>query len=156
MYELTPVEKARVARLPKTLWALTKLALKDLILVEKDPVYRVNMGRWHYPEPEGGFCSACFAGGVLAKTIKVPSKIEVQVNLGDVLAPAAGSLDALRRGAFALAVSYHRDITFNAACLLVESKGLKTYYSVKTYDTNPAAFKASMRRMIKRLKKANL
>ena len=46
---------------------LLKLALNDLIQVENDPRYDINMGEWHYPRETA--CSVCLAGAVMAGTL---------------------------------------------------------------------------------------
>ncbi len=56
---------------------LIRLALADLVKVEKDPRYEVYMGLWHIPN---GTCKVCMAGAVMAKTVG----IDYVVNNGSV------------------------------------------------------------------------
>ncbi len=62
-------KKTRIPRKPS---ALIRLALKDLKAVEKDKRYIVDMGEWHYFQPEMKKCEVCLAGSVLAKTKTLP------------------------------------------------------------------------------------
>lgn len=76
-----------MTQLPKKDSALIRLAVHDLELVEKDDKYVVEMGQWHQPtfidnadcfdEHDVEFCEVCFAGAVMAKTLKY--NLEYQV-----------------------------------------------------------------------------
>lgn len=65
-----------MTRLPKKLSALIRVALADLAKVEKSKKYRVDMCRWHSPQAvfkehiAFDRCAVCFAGAVMAKTLK--------------------------------------------------------------------------------------
>lgn len=61
--------EALMERLPNTPSKLIRIAIADLADVERDPKYRVKMGLWH--KPEGGVCTVCLAGAVMAKTLRV-------------------------------------------------------------------------------------
>lgn len=69
-------------KLPNKPSELIRLAVKDLVLVENDKRYSVNMHEWHTPwfvdndydidyesEESVIICSVCFAGSVMAKTL---------------------------------------------------------------------------------------
>jgi len=61
-----------VDTLPNKPSELLALALEDLILVEKDPRYKVHMGVYHcITEEIGPECFVCLAGTVMAKTLDV-------------------------------------------------------------------------------------
>lgn len=60
----------KTATLPDKPSELIRVALADLRKVEAMPdVYRVDMSYWHHPRD--GKCSVCFAGAVMAQTIKL-------------------------------------------------------------------------------------
>lgn len=46
---------------------LLQVALDDLRLCEKDPLYAIEMGDWH---KANGKCRVCLAGAVMAKTLR--------------------------------------------------------------------------------------
>ena len=60
-----------MTKLPDKASELIRLAVNDLIAVEANPTYRIDMGTWHsgwsYTQP----CLVCFAGAVMANTCKV-------------------------------------------------------------------------------------
>lgn len=64
--------------LPDKLSDCLELALADLAKVERHKSkYVVNMGRWH--EHDDGKCSVCLAGSLLAKTMKIPDDVNLDV-----------------------------------------------------------------------------
>lgn len=64
---------ARTKKLPDKPSKLIRVALSDLIAVEKmKKTYRIDMGDWHAGAFEDGDkCSVCFAGSVMARTLGV-------------------------------------------------------------------------------------
>lgn len=58
----------KVKRLPDKLSKLILLALADLEMVEKNPLYRIEMTKWH--QSNGDLCKVCFAGAVMARSLK--------------------------------------------------------------------------------------
>ncbi len=59
-------------KLPNKPSALIRLALADLALCKADPEYALDMSNWHYYNTYySGLCYVCFAGSVMAKTLKV-------------------------------------------------------------------------------------
>jgi hypothetical protein len=65
--EGTPV----TVRLPRKQSALLRLAVKDAMLLEKDPRYKLDMMTWHRPSLNGT-CNVCLAGAVMACDLKAP------------------------------------------------------------------------------------
>ena len=55
-------------KLPDLPSELIKLALEDLIIIEADPEYEVDMTDWHAPNSRG-HCFVCLAGAVMANTL---------------------------------------------------------------------------------------
>jgi hypothetical protein len=77
---------------------LIKLALKDLRQVEKMPdKYVVDMGLWHKPNSH---CSVCFAGAVMAVSLKISHKANIIPNRLDneLLRFRLEALDSVRCG----------------------------------------------------------
>lgn len=66
-------------KLPDEPSALLRAALADLKKVEEDPGYVVFMGGWHRPANRRfrSVCEVCLAGATMAKTLGVPSRLEV-------------------------------------------------------------------------------
>lgn len=61
--------------LPETPSELIMLALKDLVTVRNLPGYVIDMDYWHKPFKILKICMVCFAGAVIASTLKL-SKYE--------------------------------------------------------------------------------
>ena len=83
--------------LPDTLHELLDVALKDIDEVYKDPGYEVDMGRWHQTGADG-VCYVCFAGAVIAKTLKVDKSVHItqpDYHWGDDVAHKLYALDKL-------------------------------------------------------------
>ncbi len=108
--------------LPVKLSDLVDLALDDLEKVEKDPRYMVRMSSWHVSpdimmlrgeEPK---CGVCFAGAVMAMTMKVPldRTIEFFDEVPDDFEPTPlkwrkyQALDRFRRGQVDVAIAQLR------------------------------------------------
>jgi len=64
----------QAVRLPDKPSALIRLGLADLRKVEKSSKYKVSMRSWHSPN---GVCSVCFAGAVMAGTLRLPRSTRV-------------------------------------------------------------------------------
>ena len=59
--------------LPNKASDLLELAMKDMKMIEKNPLYIIDMGSWHSPEFQSFEfdCAVCLAGCVMANTLKV-------------------------------------------------------------------------------------
>lgn len=67
---MTEKNKKNVPPAPTKLSAAIEMALADLVLVEADPNYKINMCVFHDPCGGTGPCLVCLAGSVMAKTLK--------------------------------------------------------------------------------------
>lgn len=64
-----------LVKLPTKPSDLIRLALKDLIQVERSKVYDIDMAEWHLSmedEERGVTCAVCLGGAVMARTFKTP------------------------------------------------------------------------------------
>ena len=138
---------------------LINIALNDLEVVEQMPeIYKVDMGNWHGPQYDGEdvwrnsspiICAVCFAGCVMANTLKCnpndqfhPSFFDSDTKLKLVF------LDHIRNGFIddALCIFYSKD---NISMLLSE-RGLDDisfdYLFIERYMYNkdPKGFKEKM------------
>lgn len=99
-------------RLPNKLSALIRVAVKDLIAVEKKPkVYKIHMGLWHVPATSGMYtgtrkCSVCLAGAVIAQTLKgSPKRDLVPRDYSDKTSAKLRALNHIRQGAYFYALN---------------------------------------------------
>lgn len=92
-------------RLPDKPSDLIRLALHDLELVEQDPRYKVDMGEWH--QSYRNKCEVCFAGAVIAKSIKANYKKRLYpAFFDDDTQQKLLALDSLRTGKIAFGLYY--------------------------------------------------
>ena len=110
---------------------LIRLALQDLELCEESPLYEVDMNVYH--EPEDSVCAVCWAGSVIAQTLKG----DIFETLGPRDFPEDEeklyTLDLLRQGAVGSALDM----------LEVPWKG-RGFISSVTYEESPNGFKRDM------------
>jgi hypothetical protein len=142
-----PKEGPIMTQLPNKLSDLIELALNDLEAVEAQPdKYRVNMLNWHEPQ-EDGICEVCFAGAVLANTIKLdPATDDWDVmESGQCATALMFALDDARRG----------DIRDALEQLGTEVDG-QFDRGVTPYRLDPAKFKAEMRKLASDLREEQL
>jgi hypothetical protein len=64
------IEFKKFGRLPGRPSELIRIALKDLALVRRSKRYVVDMDMYHFPYRSAGKCHVCFAGAVIAKTMR--------------------------------------------------------------------------------------
>lgn len=143
--------------LPTVPSALIRVALKDLEACEKDPKYSICMADWHSPDPESGMCYVCFAGSVIAKSLKSsPADMREPADFfsyGDGLPnkDLRGPLEALE--AFRTGQIAHGLYRMG----VVPSKPVKFEITVPfAYEENPEAFKATMRELADYLESQDL
>lgn len=125
--------KKKYPRPPKKLSDLIALALGDLMKVERSKKrYVVLMGLWHEPGwGNGGQCAVCFAGSVMAKTLRAnPGKAHSELGFPSEWWRAFDVIDSARYGFF---------------------KGIPRQ-EVPDYTNSPAAFKRAIRSAIKQLR----
>lgn len=85
-------------KLPDKLSALILVALTDLTKAERSPNYVIEMKDWHRPNSH---CSVCFAGAVMAFSLKCdPKKFVNPEDLGKRTARKLFALDDARLGYF--------------------------------------------------------
>lgn len=73
--------RSRPVPLPDKPSDLIRLAVHDLSVVEKLPKrFKVNMAEWHTPN---GACKVCFAGAVMAISMKLPAKDSVCLGIDE-------------------------------------------------------------------------
>ena len=101
--------------LPNKPSELMRLAVKDLMAIETDPAYTINMSYWHYPlrieSGEGTItrCAVCMAGAVLANTLHKPATTEQYPDIYPrEVKDALQAIDAFRAGSIHEGCSYLR------------------------------------------------
>lgn len=125
---------------------LIRVALADLVKVERSPKYVVNMEDWHVPIISG-VCEVCFAGAVMAKTLEADR--DVFFNPEDMM-----SMDIEHK---LIALDYFR--MGDASCRM-DYMGLPADDNhdrdIAEYEDDPKAFKKDMRKLAKDLEKEGL
>ena len=92
--------KKKPVRLPSKLSALLRLAVKDAKAVSRRKAYRLEMGSWHRPEPDGP-CLVCMAGATMANTLKVDPRCMIEPQeLDESTRNKLYAIDSARAGAF--------------------------------------------------------
>ncbi len=142
------------AKLPKKLWQLASVAMKDLAAVERSKAYRVDMATWHDPyttDKGKAVCEVCLGGAVLAKTLKmspntfyVPSYFGWHLRLRAINNLRVGQVDEALMNVGGARSNKARE----AAAYL--SRDMPDYHS------NKKRFKTAMRKLIRDLKAADL
>lgn len=144
-------------KLPRRFSTLILHALKDLRKAERSPKYKVDMTNWHMPNSH---CSVCFAGAVMAFSLKLDPKTEVdrirglKLQFKDTsLTKKFLALDRVRQGIFTgyESAAYH--------LTLPEEKVDKAVVGIRVplySKRNRNKFHQSVRLAAKRLKKVGL
>jgi hypothetical protein len=140
--------KAKAPKLPDKPSELIALALADLAKAERSKRYIVNMGFFHEPT-NMNTCIVCFAGSVMAGTLKSnPDELfgpyDFDVDTKDKLL----WLDSLRSGCDSrnnwLGKSINKKL---GGCVFISF-----YHNPPAYASDPAAFKRSMRSLATKLR----
>tara|TARA_B100002049_G_scaffold229961_1_gene206248 strand:+ start:156 stop:578 length:423 start_codon:yes stop_codon:yes gene_type:complete len=122
-----------------------EVALADLEFVEADPRYRIDMSTWHEPL-SGNHCAVCFAGAVMAKTLKSPVGSDKHPgNFSGRTAKRLGALDDFRCGEVA-------DGLMNFGVEWTPELASEWDFRPTPYAVDPEEFKADMRDLAKRLR----
>jgi hypothetical protein len=133
-------------QLPDKLSDLIEVALADLEKVEKDPIYKVDMHKWHDPMPDAEgqpVCLVCLAGAVMAKTLEAPEFLDSHPGRFDEkTALKLSALNFIRRGWVSSAME-DLDIKY----------GGQSEYKVTPYVLNPEKFKQDLRTIAEDLRK---
>lgn len=146
---MTKAEK----KLPAKLSDCLEVALADLTAVERMKAYTINMGDWHAPRGprnlygkviEQTSCSVCFAGSVMARTLKVaPTERFNPEDFSEHNSVRFSAINALRCGSIGDAFeTIGKELPW----------GLIGVVGVQDYDSNPAEFKRDMRKLVKLLR----
>lgn len=118
---------------------LILLALKDLESVEKSKKYVVHMGHWHLPDE--GKCYVCFAGAVMAGTLKLSDKVNYDLHFlpgkYNGWKTALRALDFLRGSNF---------IDARVVWPVCRVPGVRTR-RITPYSESPSAFKSAMHQL---------
>jgi hypothetical protein len=138
-------------KLPDKPSELIQLALKDLAQVERmKKTYRVNMGYFHdlipdsYLENPEYKCLVCFAGSVMARTLKCDPKKDTSPRDFDIkTGNKLRALDYFRCGNIVDAFGL---MGINLPELV------EKIVSIDDYATHPVEFKSQMRKLAKDLK----
>lgn len=158
--------------LPKKPSELIRVALADLKAVEKNEKYRVNMNVWHargfeyerhnngvlkfdergFPIKKSEHCAVCFAGAVMACTLKVDDSSEAEP-IDKIFSKATtGKLLALNN----FRSGYVRDGLLDMGVSHKKLEAVESFFDVTDYEDDPAKFKRDMRRLAKKLEEAGL
>jgi len=137
-------------RAPKKLSTAMRLALHDLALVERSKKYKVNMGAWHTKSPFGfmpepSICHVCFAGSVMAKTLKLDHDSDYSgCEFGDEWPNVFTALDDVRKGHVASAMKQ-----MGRDC----DKIPFIYYDSTGYGTDKKQWRKDMWKIVRELEK---
>lgn len=135
---------------PEFLSDLVELALNDLMVVEQDPEYRVNMKNWHTYIDDETVCEVCLAGSVMAKSLKISQDISCTPSMfTNGWDEAMCSLDLVRVGRLedALLRWGHSYKTCRNLALGIQPP--------PEYSEDPDGFKLYLKHVITQLRKNN-
>lgn len=136
-------------KLSETASGLILIALADLEKVEQDERFKINMNVWHSPVIESGKCMVCFAGAVMAMSLKIPNEqwvLKIK-SIGSENARQMVAINYFRLGMIHPALNH-----FGAEHVPVQFPP----YPVTPYQDNPQQFKTDMRHIANLLEKAGL
>lgn len=136
------LNRNKPATLPDKASALIRVALLDLAKIEADPFYRIDMTDWHrgpnrspssFHTPT---CAVCFAGAVMAKSLKAPFESDITPGEFDYdTSRKLAALDDFRRG----------DIRHGLETMGIETmEEVVNDMAVADYYHNPERFRADM------------
>lgn len=151
------------SKLPNKPSELIRLALSDLEKVEKTKGYQIDMGDWHEPtldEKGQPVCSVCFAGAVLAGTLKTPKQrsLEPYEIEDESVRVKLCAIDSLRLGFVYESLQYLEICTeadkeiSHRAWEAMENKEFDR--KIIPYEIDKAKFKKQMRHLATRLEEA--
>ena len=123
-----------------------EMALEDLEAVEDNPKYQINMLFWHDPMDEGE-CAVCFAGGVMAMRLGLPSDKAYCEQFDAATECRLLALNDFRCGEIYLGL----ELMGVAAAV-----SLPSFQCVTRYHDSPTQFKSDMRSLAEMLKKKGL
>ena len=144
-------------RLPKLPSALLRLAVNDLVKVERSKRYEVAMGDWHTGQCSDDVCHVCLAGSVLAKSLNIPKDADfggvgwIYLPHGRYTELRLKALDSFRQGNIMYALRtlgswYEKKFLGQANT----DDWVEIYTVVRNqplYSRDPGVFKSSLRRL---------
>lgn len=154
-----------LVKLPKLPSDLIRLALKDLALIERSKIYDLDMGEWHTTgedEERGVTCAVCFAGAVMARTLKAP--INKSMGPEHVSFPSYNqkrlmALDEFRGGCIQTGLQTISN-KFSQTYLMNKHDGIfckiENLSEALDYHADPAGFKRTMRKIANLFEKMGL
>lgn len=151
-------------KLPGVPSALIRVALDDLIRIEKDARYKVNMGHWHQPLEQDEFrhppvkkCEVCFGGVVIAGRIDDPT---LQLTAYCFTQPTYHrllALDCFRYGDLEGALLVYMKINNKQKAAATAKFGdLGFNIEIVSYRDDPKQFKKDMRGLARKLESIGL
>jgi hypothetical protein len=124
---------------------LIRLAISDLCKVEKNPVYRINMNRWHHLNYKDMVCEVCLAGAVMAGSLDADPYLSISpFSFKPSIYYKLQALDEFRLGTFFEGVGYLEHagaISLDERVKLEELLGAKPH---ERHEENSAQFKSDM------------
>lgn len=149
--------KTELPELPRLPSSLLKLALDDLVVMEKSSEYQIRLNNWWHDTPSSGKTVICFAGCIMANTLKL--KREPNKNVMPSFYPTRyghklRALNYFRLGKILQGLEYLSDKKeFSKIWLnLGKSKELK----ITSYDENKEQFKSDIQQLIAELRNSGL
>lgn len=130
------------SKLPDTLGELILIALKDEDAAYKNKDYYIDMSSWHVPN---GKCSVCFAGSVMAGTLKGNIKNDLTPPDFKIDGQKLEALDQIRTGHINAAIAtfyYHHE----------KVKDI----NVTAYESDRSQWRKEIRQVAHRLIKADI
>jgi hypothetical protein len=132
---------------------LIRIALADLEAVEKSECYDVDMAMWHESWNSSVPCSVCFAGSVMAMTLKVARELSIEPGAlpnGDrTLERRMYALNHIRIGDMRAFLD-HMDVPKDHPAYSIPD------WDVTHYNDDPGEFKVDMRNAASRLESLGL
>ena len=154
---------------------LIRLAINDLVKIERSKRYAVDMSDWHVPVRKHDTCYVCLAGAVMAKEFAFPIDRRAAVgeydgnynwsygrgNFNARVARRLSALDQFRQGNVygGLKEGWSKQFAARNAFRLGRAGVTALEAALQTdadYDNDPEAFKATMRALAKALAKEGL
>jgi len=132
-------------KLPDKPSDLILLAINDLKAVEQSEKYVIDMSTFHDPDyAVNGKCAVCFAGSVMAKSLKcVPTKAYDPARFDDKTMKQLYALDSFRQGDIASGFDY---LGIHLPDLV------RSEIEVQDYDDDRELFKEQLTKLAKDLK----
>jgi hypothetical protein len=141
--------KKKPIRLPRVMSELITIALRDLRKVERSPRYLVNMGMYHGRLWGDMRCHVCFAGSVMAKSLRAVHGAGLYPEHFPRNESQLYALDCLRTGEVASAAEA---LNVRRAA----ARGGSLDRQVPRYETSRKRWRAAMRKLARDLKAVGL